>query len=91
MKKEEIYEHIFGSDKIMGCNESVVTLSAVRYMLGSSSYGVGCVIDWCKDNKSRLKKKNISVIERDILERIEQFPDLSYKQEWLDLIDYLKK
>lgn len=90
-KKIEMDEYLFGSERIMGCDESVVTMSAVRYALGSSSYAPSCVMDWCKKNKDRLKAKNISVIERDILERIEEFPDLSYKQEWLDLIDYLNK
>lgn len=75
----------------MGLNERVVTMSAVRYMCGKGSYGVGCVIDHVIDNKDRLMDKNKAVIERDILEKIEEYPDMPYKQEWLDLIDYISK
>ena len=91
MTDKKLLEHLFGSDKVMGCNESVVTMSAVRYALGRSSYAPGCVMDWCKQNKDRLTAKSIAVIQRDICERIEQFPDLPYRDEWLDLIIYLKK
>jgi len=52
----------------MDCNESVVIMSAIRYMLGRSSYGVGCVIDYVKLNKNRLTQSNKEVITRDILE-----------------------
>ncbi len=74
----------------MDCNESVVIMSAVRYMLNRSSYGVGCVCDYVRDNKDRLSQSNKEVITRDILEKIEEYPDMLYKKEWLDLINKLK-
>ena len=72
------------------CDESVVIMSAVRYMLGRSSYGIGCVCDYVKLNKDRLTESNKSVIIRDINEQIEKFPDTSYKEKWLKLADLLK-
>jgi hypothetical protein len=77
-------------ERKMDCNESVMIMSAVRYMLGRSSYGVGCVCDYIKSQKNRLTESNKQVIERDILERIKDFPDISYKQDWLDLIEFIK-
>ena len=74
----------------MGCNESVVAMSAVRYMLGRRSYGVGCVCDFLEENKYRLTKSNIEVIVRDILEFINENPDITYKKYWLDVITTLK-
>lgn len=74
----------------MDTNKAVVIMSAVRYMLGRSSYGVGCVIDYVKLLKDELSESNKNVIKRDILEYIEENPDMPYKKEWLDLIDYLK-
>ena len=67
----------------MGTNESVIVMSAVRYMLGRSSYGVGAVCDFLLDNKERLTEGNKSVIVRDIEEHIQKYPDTSYKEEWL--------
>lgn len=75
--------------KEMDCNESVVIMSAVRYMLGSSSYGVGCVCDYVRDNKDRLTLSNKSVIIRDIKEYFEQNPEASYKEDWFKVIDLL--
>jgi len=77
-KKEEI-----------SCDESVVIMSAVRYMLGRSSYGVGCVCDWVKLNKDRLTLSNKSVIIRDIKEYAEKNPDMSYKEDWQKLVEIL--
>ena len=73
----------------MGTNESVVIMSAVRYMLGRSSYGVGSVCDFLLDNKERLTESNKSVITRDIKEHIAKFPDTSYKEEWLKIVELL--
>ena len=73
----------------MGTNESVVIMSAVRYMLGRSSYGVGSVCDFLLDNKERLTESNKSVITRDIKEHIAEFPDTSYKEEWLKIVELL--
>lgn len=64
-------------------------MSAVRYMLGRSSYGVGCVCDWVKLNKDRLTKSNKEVIARDINEHCAKFPDTSYKDEWQKLAEVL--
>jgi len=74
----------------MDCNESVVIMSAVRYMVGRSSYGVGCVCDYVKSNKDRLTKSNKEVIERDILETIKGYSAMPYKEDWLDLIEEIK-
>jgi hypothetical protein len=74
----------------MNCDESVVIMSAVRYMCGRGSYGVGCVCDHIRLNKHRFSQSNKEVIERDILEAIRDYPDMPYKQDWLDLIDYIK-
>ena len=75
----------------MNCDESVVVMSACRYMIGRGSYGVGCVCDYIKGNKDRLTQSNKEVIERDILEKIKEYPDMPYKQEWLDTIKYIKE
>lgn len=77
--------------EFMGCDESVVIVSAVRYMLGRSSYGVGCVCDHVRVNAQRLTKGNICVITRDIQERIKKFPDTPFKDDWLSLVDFLSK
>lgn len=74
----------------MDCNESVVIMSAVRYMLGRMSYGVDCVCDYVKQNKDRLSKSNKEVIERDILEFIKDNPEMRYKKDWLDVIEFIK-
>ena len=75
--------------KELGVDEAVVIMSAVRYMLGRSSYGVGCVCDYVKLNKDRLTLSNKSVIIRDINEYAEKNTDMSYKEEWLDLVNNL--
>ena len=74
----------------MDCNESVVIMSAVRYALGRSSYAVGCVCDYVKSQKKRLTQSNKEVIIRDITEYINENSDLTYKKDWLDLIEELK-
>jgi hypothetical protein len=74
----------------MNCDEAVVIMSAVRYMCGRGSYGVGCVCDHVKSKKNELSQSNKEVIERDILEHIKEYPNMPYKQDWLDLIDYIK-
>ena len=73
----------------METNESVVTMSAVRYMLGRSSYGVGSVCDFLRDNKDRLTESNKGVITRDILEHLEKFPDTPHKKDWIEIVDLL--
>ena len=75
--------------KEMETNESVVVMSAVRYMLGRGSYGVGSVCDFLRDNKNRLTKSNKEVIVRDIKDYIQKFPDTTYKNDWLGIADYL--
>jgi len=75
----------------MNCNESVVIMSAVRYAIGRDSYGVGCVCDHIRANKDRLTQSNKEVIERDILEKIKEYPDMPLEPEWLDLIDFIKQ
>jgi len=72
-------------------NESVVIISAVRYMLGRSSYGVGSVCDFLRENKGRLTESNKQVIIQDIKEYINDFPDVSYKNDWNEIADYLQK
>lgn len=74
----------------MGCDESVVIMSAVRYMLGRASYGVGCVCDYVKFQKNRLTKSNIEVIIRDVTEYIQENPDMRYKKDWEELIEFIK-
>ena len=74
----------------MDCNESVVVISAVRYMIGRSSYGVGSVCDYLKTNKDRLSKSNKEVITREILEYIEKNPDMRYKKDWIEAMDFIK-
>ena len=74
----------------MDCNESVVVISAVRYMIGRSSYGVGSVCDYLKTNKYRLSKSNKEVITREILEYIEKNPDMRYKKDWIEAMDFIK-
>lgn len=76
--------------KAMDCNESVVIMSAVRYMLGRSSYGVGCVVDYVKSQKDRLTQSNKEAIIRDITERIAEQEEITYQKDWLDLVEYLK-
>ena len=75
----------------MQTDESVVVMSAVRYMLGRSSYGVGSVCDFLRENKNRLTESNKQVIVRDIEEYIKKFPDVMYKNDWLEIADYLTK
>jgi len=74
----------------MDCNEAVVTMSAVRYMLGRGSYGVGCVCDYIKKRKKDLDESQIEVIERDILQYIKNHQDTPYEQDWLDLVEFIK-
>lgn len=74
----------------MNCDESVVIISAVNYMLGRSSYGVGCVCDYVKSKKDELTQSNKEVIIRDIREKIAEYPDISYKEDWLNLIKFIK-
>ncbi|MFA6925180.1 MAG: hypothetical protein WC223_13125 [Bacteroidales bacterium] len=73
----------------MDCNESVIIMSAVRYMLGRMSYGVGCVCDYVKSQKDRLTQSNKEVICRDIAEFIKDHPDIKYKEEWESVIKEL--
>ena len=75
----------------MGVDESVTIGCGLRYALGRSSYAPGCIIDHIKANKSRFMAKNIAVFKRDILEYIDEHVDTPYKQEWLELVDYLDK
>ncbi len=75
------------------CNESVVIISAVRYMLGRSSYGVGCVCDYVISQKDRLTQSNKEVICRDIKkyfeEHFEENLDIKYKEKWENVIKIL--
>lgn len=73
----------------MDCDESVVIMSAVRYMLGRSSYGVGCVIDHIKNKKDELTQSNKEVIIRDITEYIKENPKMASISEWQYLINFL--
>jgi len=75
----------------MDVDESVVIMSAVRYMLGRSSYGVGSVCDFLKKNKERFSKSNKEVIIRDIKEYFDEFPEASYKKDWFEIIDLLSQ
>ena len=82
MTKQSIKKEIKG-------NESVVIMSAVRYMLGRSSYGVGSVCDYLKTQKDRLTQSNKEVICRDIREYVEKNPDITYKNDWLKIVELL--
>ena len=73
----------------MDCDHSVVLLSAIRYMVGRSSYGVGCVIDYAKKHANELTKSNKEVIERDIREYFDKWPEHRTKEDWYKLIDYI--
>ena len=75
----------------MDTNESVIIMSAVRYMLGRSSCGVGSVCDYLIANKDRLTKSNKKVIIRDIHERIERFPGTCEKEVWLGVAEELMR
>lgn len=74
----------------MSCDESVVIISSIRYMLGRSSYGVGCVCNYVKSRKKDLSDSNKAIIEIDILDAIVACENMPYKQDWLDLIEYIK-
>jgi len=73
--------------KKLEVNESIIIMSAVRYMLGRSSYGVGAVCDYLKANKNRLTKSNKEVIVRDIEEHFKEFPSSAYKEDWLEIVE----
>jgi len=75
----------------ISCDESVVIISAVRYMLGRSSYGVGCVCDYLKVKRKQLTASNKEVIIRDINEYMIKYPDMNYKLRWLEIINILNK
>ena len=75
----------------MDTNESVIIMSAVRYMLGRSSYGVGSVCDYLRDNQSRLTESNKSVIVLDVQEYLDKNPETAYKSDWLKIIELLNK
>lgn len=51
-----------------GLNESIVILSAVRYVLGRACYAPNCVIDFCRDNWGGLRQTNRHVIMHDVLQ-----------------------
>lgn len=74
----------------MDTNESIVIMSAVRYMLGRSSYGVGSVIEHVKDKLPELDKSRKEIIIRDIEEYFAE-NDGRCKSEWMYLVDILKK
>ena len=74
---------------LMDTNESVVIISAVRYMLGRGSYGVGSVCYYLKTQKDRLTKSNKEVICRDIQEYVKENPDMTYKNDWLEIVELL--
>ena len=74
----------------MGTDESVVVMSAVRYMLGRSSYGVGSVCDYLRVNRLRLTDSNKSVICRDIRKYLEDYPDTKWRENWESIYDLLK-
>ena len=73
----------------MDCDESVVIMSAVSYMLGRSSYGVDCVCDYVIRKKNELTKSNKEVIVRDIKEYFIKWPEASHKSEWFGIIKIL--
>lgn len=75
--------------KQMECNESVVVISAVRYMLGRSSYGVGSVCNYVISQKDRLTQSNKEVICRDIKEYLEEYPATQYEEYWIKVIEHL--
>jgi len=77
----------------MDCNKAVVTFSAIRYMVGSGSYGVGCVCDWVRDNAEEFNEGQLETAIRIIseeLDRHRKFGEVRYEKEWLELIDFLK-
>ena len=75
----------------MECDESVVIMSAIRYMCGRYSYGVGCVIDYVVSKKEEFTQSEKEVIERDIKQRIKEFPKTPYKKEWLEMVETINK
>lgn len=76
---------------MFGINLSVIVISAVRYMLGRSSYGVGSVCDFLIDNKDKLSESNKKVITRDVEEYIEENPNISYRKDWEDMLKIINK
>lgn len=75
----------------MTTDERVVIMSAVRYMLGRSSYGVGSVCDYLKLKEGELTESNKSVILKDIKEFIEENPEHSHNKYWLEIVDLLSE
>jgi hypothetical protein len=84
--KDEAIKCLFGDKKN---RENIIIEYATNYMLGRSSYGVGCVCDYIKENINRLTNSNKQVITRDIKECVEQNPELKYKKEWLEIVELL--
>ena len=75
----------------MDTDHKIVLLSAIRYGLGRSSYAVGAIIDYTKKYKSKMTEEQKQVIERDITEHFVEWPESEYKEQWLDLINYIKQ
>jgi len=77
--------------KSISTNHSVVVMSALRYMLGRSSYGVGCVCDYITDNINNFTNSNKKVMDRDIQKHLDLFPNTAYKDDWIKLKKLLNK
>lgn len=58
-----------------------MTICAVRYSLGRSSYVVDDTIQWVKalENKS---KNFLHILKRDIAEHLTLHPDMPHAEEW---------
>lgn len=74
-----------------GINESIVILSAVRYVLGRASYAPGCVMDFCRENWGDLSENTRHVIMRDVLQWLGErhlwnHTDMDYSKEWRELL-----
>ena len=67
-----------------------MTLCAVRYCLGRSSYVIADVCRWVRTLPTP-SKNFVIVCVRDIKDQLERDPNTSYAKNWLDLIDYLLK
>jgi hypothetical protein len=76
-------------DEVLGymeSDEAVIIMSAVRYMLGRGSYGVGTVCGYLIKHEKRLSPPNKEVICRDIVEYMIEHPDMKYKENWAEIV-----
>ena len=68
-----------------------ITLCAVRYALGRSSYVISDVIDFVMNLEKPYSTGFLNVCIRDIRQELKEYPEISYKKEWEKLVEYLNK